>query len=59
LYGLQTRRTLLVGSESLPDADTEELPRHGVDVAIVPDAGHAMAWQNPAGLAAAIGRALA
>lgn len=59
LYAIPAPRTLLVGSQSLPDPDTQELPRRGVSVAIVPDAGHAMARQNPAGLAAAIARALA
>lgn len=52
-------RTLLVGSQSLPDPDTERLPLGGVSVGVVSDAGHAMAWQNPSGLAAAIARALA
>lgn len=59
LYALRAPRTLLVGSQSLPDPDTERLPRGGVSVAIVPDAGHAMAWQNPSGAAAAIRQALA
>lgn len=59
LYAVRAPSTLLVGSASLPDPDTQELPRHGVKVAIVPDAGHAMAWQNPSGVAAAIRQALA
>ncbi len=59
LCAIPAPRTLLVGSQSLPDPDTQELPRRGVGVAIVPDAGHSMARQNPAGLAAAIARALA
>lgn len=59
LYARRGPKTLLVGSQSLPDPDTERLPLGGVSVGIVPDAGHAMAWQNPSGLAAAIVRALA
>lgn len=59
LCAIRVPRTLLVGSQSLPDPDTAELPRRGVGVAIVPDAGHAMARQNPAGLSQAIARALA
>ncbi len=59
LYATRAPRTLLVGSQTPPDPDTQELPRQGVNVAIVPDAGHAMAWQNPSGLSQAIARALA
>ena len=59
IYSRRGPKTLLFGSKSLPDPDTERLPRAGVSVAIVPEAGHAMAWQNPSGLAAAIAQALA
>lgn len=54
LYALPARKTVIFGSASLPDPDTGELPRHGVSVEIVADAGHSMAWENPAGLARAI-----
>lgn len=53
------RRTVLFGARSLPDADVERLRHQGLDVAVVPEAGHSMAWENPAGLAAAIARACA
>jgi pimeloyl-ACP methyl ester carboxylesterase len=59
LYARHGPKTLLIGSQSLPDPDAERLPLGGVSVGIVPEAGHAMAWQNPSGLAAAIARALA
>lgn len=52
-----SRRTVLFGARSLPDPDVERLRLAGLDVAVVPEAGHSMAWENPAGLAAAIARA--
>jgi len=47
-------RTVIFGARSLPDPDAERLKELGVAVRVVPDCGHAMAWENPAGLAAAI-----
>lgn len=58
LLALTIPRTVIFGSESLPDPDVETLPSHGVAVDVVADAGHAMARQNPAGLAEALRRAL-
>lgn len=58
LYGLSLPRTIIFGERSLPTADFDRLPQHGVAVDVVPTAGHAMAWENPAGLAAALRRAL-
>lgn len=58
LVGLHCRRTVLFGEASLPDEDFSTLPAEGVHVASVPSAGHAMAWENPAGLAAAISNAV-
>jgi pimeloyl-ACP methyl ester carboxylesterase len=57
LLGHPVHRTVIFGARSLPDPDTEALPPSGVDIAVVPEAGHSMAWENPAGLAAAIARA--
>jgi len=54
LYGLGCRRCYVYGSETLPDADFDELPRHSVQTPVVPGAGHNMAWQNPEGLATVI-----
>jgi len=54
LYAMPVPKTVIFGSQSLPDNDTEELPLNGVHVGMVPDAGHMMAWENPSGLAHAI-----
>lgn len=54
LYAMAMPRTVVFGDRSLPDPDTERLPAAGVIVAIVENAGHSMAWDNPAGLARAI-----
>jgi pimeloyl-ACP methyl ester carboxylesterase len=58
LYGMHIPRAFLIGERGLPDPETENLPRHGVDVLIVPDAGHDMTFDNPRGVAAAIQQAL-
>jgi pimeloyl-ACP methyl ester carboxylesterase len=58
LADLPQPRCVLFGEASLPSSDAEDLPRLGIDVAIIPAAGHSMAWENPAGLAQAIARAL-
>jgi pimeloyl-ACP methyl ester carboxylesterase len=59
LLALTMSRTVIFGEASLPDADAERLPHDGVHVEIVQDAGHLMPWENPAGVALAIRRALA
>jgi pimeloyl-ACP methyl ester carboxylesterase len=59
LHSMQMPRTVIFGARSLPDVDTERLPTAGVNVTVVENAGHSMAWENPAGLAAAIRQALA
>lgn len=58
LETLPMPRTTVFGDRSLPDPDTERLPRSGVAVRIVPDAGHSMAFENPSGLAQALRDAL-
>ena len=58
LYALPISKTVIFGAASLPDPDAERLPQDGINVEVVPDAGHSMAWENPAGLAQAIERAL-
>jgi len=50
------RRRWSSAARTLSDPDAEALPRDGVNIEIVPDAGRSMAWDNPAGLANAIGR---
>lgn len=59
LAAMTMPRTVLFGARSLPDPDTERLPAIGVAVRIVPDAGHAMANENPSALAEAIAASLA
>ncbi len=58
LYTLPCAKTFLFGAQTLPDEDETELPKHGVRVEIVPNAGHGMAWENPSGLAEAVERAI-
>ena len=54
LQGLKVPRTVLFGEHSLPDNDVAILPQLGVRIGIVAQAGHSMAWDNPAALAEAI-----
>ena len=58
LYALSISKTYIFGSESLPDPDFNELAKKGVNVDLVSDAGHSMAWENPKGLALAIKNAI-
>jgi pimeloyl-ACP methyl ester carboxylesterase len=54
LYALPCRKTFVFGERSLPDPDFTELAEHGVTVAVIPRAGHGMAWENPEALASLI-----
>jgi haloalkane dehalogenase len=54
LYSLSVPKTCIFGEYSLPDPDQEILQNNGVQIEIVQNAGHAMAWENPQGLALAI-----
>ena len=58
LYDLRLPRTVIFGERSLPHADFDGLPGRGIDIDVVRAAGHSMAWDNPAGLAVALRRAL-
>jgi pimeloyl-ACP methyl ester carboxylesterase len=58
LYSLECPRTFIFGEHSLPDPDTEVLAAHGILIEIVKGAGHAMALENPQGLAEAISRGI-
>jgi len=53
-YALKIPKTYIFGSRSLPDPDFDALSKQQVNVIIVAEAGHSMAWENPEGLAAAI-----
>jgi len=54
LYALRMPRLYIFGEHSLPDQDLEILPLHGIETAIVPQAGHGMMLENPDGFASAI-----
>jgi len=58
LYDLTCPRFYVFGDRTLPDDDYQELPRHGVEVLTIPDAGHNMVYDNPAGFAQAMARCL-
>jgi pimeloyl-ACP methyl ester carboxylesterase len=58
LLALPCPRPLIFGERSLPDDDFNAMPRLGVAVDVVPDAGHSMATEQPAGLARCIARAV-
>ncbi len=50
--------TLIFGEWSLPDSDVNELQQKGVEVKIIPDAGHSMSWENPSALAKVLAECL-
>jgi pimeloyl-ACP methyl ester carboxylesterase len=56
LYQLPMPKVVIFGELSLPHPDFEGLPKNGVQTALLKDAGHAMAWEQPAGLAELIAR---
>ncbi len=56
LYDLDKPKAFLFGERTLPSADEAELRKHGVRVEIIPDAGHAMALDHPAALAACVSK---
>ncbi|QAT48828.1 alpha/beta hydrolase [Caproiciproducens sp. NJN-50] len=58
LYSLGCQKTFIFGENSLPDPDVQVLKEHGVQIEIVKQAGHSMAWENPGGLASAISRGI-
>lgn len=58
LYSLNVAKTYIFGSESLPDPDFDELNNNDINVEVVSNAGHSMAWDNPEGLAAVIKKAI-
>ena len=50
LYKLPTAKVFIFGEHSLPDPDWERLQTEHIQVKIIPNAGHSMAWENPQGL---------
>lgn len=47
LYKFEFPKYFIFGEKSLPDVDVEKLKEHDVEVKVVPNAGHSMAWENP------------
>lgn len=37
----------IFGEKSLPDPDLQVLAEHGIQIEVVKNAGHSMAWENP------------
>ena len=58
LYAFPGPKAFVFGARSLPDADQDVLPQHGVDVLVVPDAGHAMMVEAAEAFARLVGRFL-
>ncbi|CAG8999749.1 MAG: 2-succinyl-6-hydroxy-2, 4-cyclohexadiene-1-carboxylate synthase [Candidatus Celerinatantimonas neptuna] len=54
LYALKIPKTYLFGADSQPDPDVQVLAHNGINIGIIPHAGHSIAWENPKGLANAI-----
>lgn len=53
-YSLKASKTFIFGNNSLPDPDYMEIEKESINIEIIPDAGHSMAWEKPKGLATAI-----
>lgn len=54
LLALPLPRTFIVGERSLPYPDAQTMADAGLDVRIIPDAGHSMMWENPSAVAKAL-----
>jgi pimeloyl-ACP methyl ester carboxylesterase len=48
------QKSYIFGQRSLPDTDQDILASQAITIHVVPDAGHSMSLENPAGLATAI-----
>ncbi len=57
-YELPIAKTYIFGEKSLPYNDVQNLPQHSIDVEIISDVGHSMAWENPHSLADTLGKIL-
>ena len=58
LLQMDIPRAYIFGEKSLPDPDWDELGSQGVQVLVVANAGHGMAWDNPGGVAEALHTAM-
>ncbi len=54
LFSLDFPKCFIFGEKSLPDKDYDELKFKNEDIKVVENAGHSMAWENPADLALTI-----
>lgn len=53
---LSCSRALIFGEQSLPDNDFQYVCQNDIPVAVVPQAGHSMSWENPSALAEALNK---
>ncbi len=51
---IQLPKALIFGEDSLPDDDFAAVQAAGISTVVIPNAGHSMSWENPAGLARAL-----
>lgn len=51
LYKHPANKSFIFGENSIPNPDCEALPDAGIQVFVVPNAGHSMSLENPVGLA--------
>jgi pimeloyl-ACP methyl ester carboxylesterase len=58
LLQIDIPRAYIFGEQSLPDPDWDKLASQGIQVLVVANAGHGMAWDNPRGVAEALHVAL-
>ncbi len=58
LYAFSGARTYVFGERTLPDPDERILRERGIDIRVVPNAGHDMMGDNPEGFACAVGDAI-
>jgi pimeloyl-ACP methyl ester carboxylesterase len=57
-YAMKLPKAWIVGDQSEPEEDIAKMKPQGIPVFVIANAGHDMAIQNPAALAAAIARGL-
>ncbi len=57
-YGFSMKKSFFFGKKSLPDNDFDILKMNNINVQIISDSGHSMAWENPDDLAIKIANSL-
>jgi pimeloyl-ACP methyl ester carboxylesterase len=58
LIQMRIPRIYIYGERSLPVLELADLPRDGIQLLSIPDAGHGMAFENPIGVADALAAAI-